>query len=152
MMNPEDLARRAVACSGWRWVLGALAVRVEPLAYCFERYDPATPVGRRYRVLEVGADFARCDGECFTLPSRSFAPDLEDAATVGCLLALVREAWGIPTLAAVYCEEAHPGQGSGWAVQSADNRIPIAGEHATEPAALVAALEAAPKRTPKETP
>jgi hypothetical protein len=145
MMTPEDLARRAVGCSGWRWMPGAVAVRVEPLAYCFEGYDPATPVGRRYRVLEVGADFARCDGECFTAPSRSFAPDLEDAATVGTLLALVREAHGNPTL---YARQLMGGPD--WVVEEPLFRTVSRGP--TEPAALVAALEAAPKRNPKETP
>jgi hypothetical protein len=73
-------------------------------------------------------------------------PDLADAATTGVLLALVREAWGDPRLVAIYCEAANPGQSEGWAVQCADNRLPLAGEHLTEAEALVAALEAAPRR------
>ena len=72
-------------------------------------------------------------------------PDLSDPATLGGLLALVREAWGDPRLAAIFCEAANAGQSEGWAVQPADNRLPVAGEdYPTEAAALVAALEAAP--------
>ncbi len=74
----------------------------------------------------------------------SSLPDLTDPATLGCLLQLVRDAWGDPRLVAIYCEPAHPGQSEGWAVQSADNRLSVAGEnYENEAAALVAALEAA---------
>jgi hypothetical protein len=63
-------------------------------------------------------------------------PDLTDPATLGCLLALVREAWGEP-LARV---EGYP---DGWRVY-----VPrvsrLVGLGPSEGAALVAALEAAP--------
>jgi hypothetical protein len=73
-------------------------------------------------------------------------PDLTDPATLGCLLTLVREAWGDPRLVVIYHgEAAYPGQSEGWAVQCADNRLPVAGEdYPSEGEALVAALEAAP--------
>jgi hypothetical protein len=116
-----DFARRAVACQRWRWVPGM-------------RWWTDDDHGR----LD---DF---QPEYMARPTDAL-PDLSDAATLGCLLALVREAWGDPRLVAIYCEAAHAGQSEGWAVQTADNRLPVAGEdHETEAAALVAALEAAP--------
>ena len=71
-------------------------------------------------------------------------PDLTDPATLGCLLAIVREAYGQFRLVAIYCDPAN-GQSDGWAVQCAENRLPVAGEgYDFEAEALVAALEAAP--------
>ncbi len=68
-------------------------------------------------------------------------PDLSDPATVGCLLALVREAWGDP--------EAHLALGAGgWILMSGESRVAEvvypspAGRIEAE--ALVAALEASP--------
>jgi hypothetical protein len=59
-------------------------------------------------------------------------PDLTDLATLGCLLALVRVAWGDPSL--------HISRGrSGWHPNCAG-----LGRYATEAEALVAALESAP--------
>jgi len=65
-------------------------------------------------------------------------PDLEDSATPGCLLVLVREAWGDLT-AFVCCV-------GGWSVvvrNGVCDRQTI-GPFATEAACLVAALESAP--------
>ena len=66
-------------------------------------------------------------------------PDLSDPATVGCLLALVREAWGDPCL--------HVGLlPARWGVWTSQN-MPLhecVGKALTEAEALVAALEAAP--------
>ncbi len=70
------LARRAVACRGWRWMPG--------MADCY---------GRRLR-----------DGDWLD-PSAEF-PDLTDPATLGCLLALVREARGEPTYLPI-CLDVH---------------------------------------------
>lgn len=93
----EDLARRAVACKGWRWMPGMLAIH---------------PNWRGYRVSHVG--LTGMHGACryaspmggvewavVPLPvptSSDVLPDLTDPATLGCLLALVREAWGDPAL------------------------------------------------------
>ena len=70
---------------------------------------------------------------------RGWLPDLTDPATVGCLLALVREAWGNP-------EMGPAGVDGRWAValvreNSRTGRIVV---RDTEAAALVAALDAAP--------
>ena len=129
-MTPDliDIARRAVACPRFRWLPGMCGCR-------WSEYDVLWRTSRVSTLPERGT-FWLAEG---------WVPDLTDPATLGCLLALVREAWRDPRLVAIYCEPAHPGQSEGWAVQSADNRMPVAGEdYATEAAALVAALEAAP--------
>jgi hypothetical protein len=67
-------------------------------------------------------------------------PDLTDPATLGCLLALVREHHKEPRLAVVP-------NGKGWSVSRVWLRSPhdrVAGVHTLEAEALVAALEAAP--------
>ena len=72
-----DLARRAVACKGWRWVPGMrwAMLRDAPLESYYGRI---------------------CDRG---LPPVSGAiPDLSDPATLGCMLALVRELYGDPGL------------------------------------------------------
>lgn len=64
-------------------------------------------------------------------------PDLADPATLGCLLALVREAWGDPYLCCVGDRE------TGWRL---DGYAAVEDIHSyrSEAEALVAALEAAP--------
>ena len=76
---------------------------------------------------------------CERLPVAGRLPDLADPATRGCLLALVREAWGDPmpmvdTL----------GAGPYWSVWS--GHVCRARGCATEAEALVVALEAAPQK------
>jgi hypothetical protein len=76
--NFEELARRAVACKRWRWMPGMMAIMTEP-------HDGETT----FRVLDyIGS---RETGAPITM-----YPDLTDPATLGCLLALVREAHGAP--------------------------------------------------------
>jgi hypothetical protein len=75
-----DLARSAVACDHWRWMPGMLwwtkAAR--------GRLDDFPPEYMRH-------------------PANAL-PDLSDPATLGCLLALVREAWRCPT---IYVRRSH---------------------------------------------
>jgi hypothetical protein len=131
------LAKRAVACKGWRWMPGMLTTQGERVVG-----ESREAWGTRLWVSLLGADsaggvFVRsfCDS------SGSCLPDLTDPATRGSLLALVREAWGD--------SEMHMALGAkGWVWLTGESRvydvvIPInAGE--TEDEALVAALEAAP--------
>jgi len=79
-MTEEQIAlsRRAVACKGWRFMGGMLV---------------ADAIGKQ-RIYDnvAGEPYWSTDG---------WLPDLTDPATLGCLLALVREAWGQATLSPV---------------------------------------------------
>ena len=139
--NLEQLGQRAVACKRWRWMPGMLAdtglriVRRDSdgyLAGCYAKY----------------AYMSACiDGVWTDAPDNTVdcLPDLTDPATLGCLLALVREAWGPEATVSVNI--------SGfWAVggariqkgKSAGHTINLGIWKATELEALVAALEVAP--------
>ncbi|MBV5336333.1 hypothetical protein JZU48_04995, partial [bacterium] len=75
--------------------------------------------------------------------SRLHDPDLPDAATLGCLLALVREAWDDEGAYAMQRSVCEGGGWALWACPPGDVNIPR-GTGATEAEALVAALEGAP--------
>ena len=66
-------------------------------------------------------------------------PDLADPATLGCLLALVRDAWNDPDLVT---RKSPQYDERGWTVESSRGFVSIG--QTAEAAALVAALEAAP--------
>ena len=81
-MTPEmeALARRSVACKGWRWMRGM-----------------SNDQGQTIDCVDLIPGKAYCgewDADMTALP------DLTDPATLGCLLALVREAWGDPSIIA----------------------------------------------------
>ena len=120
------LSRRAVACRGWRWMPGMLRLRV-------------TSPGMRDYLLREGR--VPDGGDPWVYEDWLVIPDLTDPATVGCLLALVREAWGDPTLCVVL--DTSDGR---WCVGCwEDNGIAMRGRGgATETEALVNALEGAP--------
>ena len=107
------LAHRAVACRGFRWMPG--------MADCY---------GRRLREgdwLDPAAEF----------------PDLRDPATLGCLLALVREVHE-DECACVFPIDYGPG-GVRWVARlTAGGRDMTQQVHVSEAEAIVAALEAAP--------
>ena len=128
--NLEQLGRRAVACKRWRWMPGMLSNKDLRVTRCD---DDGYVVGYYENMSYIA--------ECVS----GSTPDLSDPATLGCLLALVREAWGSEATVSVNI--------SGfWAVggariqkgKSAGHTINLGIWKATELEALVAALEVAP--------
>jgi hypothetical protein len=111
-MTENELAKRAVACKGWRWMPGMLALDTG------------------LRLDEMTDDW------------EAEVPDFSDPATLGCLLALVREAWGCKFLVAQedFCHKAL------WCVRGRGAGMPdwLAVAGMSEAEVLVAALEAAP--------
>ena len=130
-MSERELGKRAVACKGWRWMPWMLA---------------SDAGGNQHRVIEHDA------GEYITTMLRDYndahcessaravdlLPVLDDPATLGCLLALVREAqpdqgrWVMSSCCSAYGRwYTNPSRGGGR-------------DYDTEAEALVAALEDAP--------
>ncbi len=121
-----DLARRAVACKRWRWMPG---MRSLAHPYMLDGREFVAPARR----------WTESDGT----PKDGRLPDLDDPATLGCLLALVREAWGPNAWVQVIVD------GIGASVQ--DSAVIVTDREGLRYAyrgdireALVAALEAAP--------
>lgn len=122
------LARRAVACRGWRWMPGMLAVEWTAPGMSL---TGGRPVRVDERWHEVGV----------------WLPNLTDPATLGCLLALVREAMGYPNGHFPFlghCGSSPRGWFYCWAASDGSNGGGLHKYYATEAEALVAALEAAP--------
>jgi len=119
----EELARRAIACKRWRWVPGMLSAKGLRV---LRRDDDGYVVGYYANHHYIA--------EC--VPGTM--PDLWDPATFGCLLALVRQAWGAGV---------HLVPDGGWIVKGARLQngatvnLGIVAKNEAE--ALVAALEVA---------
>ena len=133
----EELAQRAVACRHWRWMPGMLAID-----FCNEEH-PARVIDAHRSVAYEDNDGAIHEGDV----SRSDVPDLTDPATLGCLLALVREVAQEPGLH-VRCMLPYAPDMSGktpppWVLHSGRGQR-WSDRYDTEAEALVAALEAAP--------
>jgi hypothetical protein len=128
-MKLEDLGRRAVACKHWRWMDGMTVHGLPTYRVVSNNCD-----GHTYRTDGYDSDSLR---DC--------VPDLSDPATLGCLLALVRKAWGRPFWVEGDPRSMgeRPDEWIGVLFEGRFATCPIV--HAsTEAEALVAALEAAP--------
>lgn len=129
----KALSRRAIACRGWTWGPGMLDL-----------------FGRRVRNVwpdDLGIHWSHIPENCVVQDADAL-PDLTDAATLGCLLALVRAAWRCVVITSPDYdydeEEARQGETViGWRAVETVRWVTV-GEGDTEAEALVAALEAAP--------
>lgn len=131
----EDLARRAVACHAWRWL-------------------PGCPTTKGAIILSVHGDgtaraFSNCGVRFWTAHTLAKAlPDIDAAPTIGCLLHLVRKAWGEQ----VWIQQCPGGSWTCWWLPDAEHgAVPCccATHSESEAEALVAALEAAPDQRTK---
>ena len=125
------LARRAVACKGFRWMPGMLTTCDLRVVDGGDEYV----IGHRSGPTKDGGGWY--DGEAAGL-----LPDLTDPATLGCLLALVREAWGNPLVGVRGWLDDEGGDDlyEYYEVMGLDDELTAD----TEAEALVAALEDAP--------
>ena len=123
-MTPADLARRAVACPQWKWMPGMrwTVFRLAPL----EDYAG--------RILD-------CDGRAPDSLAFLGLPDLTDPATLGCVMALLDEAYG-DWWAEPPASPNKRGRWAGYVWNGYLTRRIATG--ATRIEALIAALEAAP--------
>ena len=118
----SNLAKRAIACKHWRWMPGMLAMNDWRVLWSW-------PSG----TVNVGCSGSSEDR--ITPDGPLWYPDLTDPATLGCLLALVREALG--------CDCAIRRWSHGWALVDAGALSFYSHVSDTEAEALVVALEAA---------
>jgi len=101
------LARRAVACKGWRWMPGMVAIHpdVSVSRVLFGRGYSFVGAYRRELKTKSPSWWQGWSGQVqhgqygyAGFEHCTPIPDLTDPATLGCLLALVREAHGAPFL------------------------------------------------------
>lgn len=135
------LGKRAVACKGWRWMPGMRAIEGV-------LREGHSKVWQRAIDGVHGLEWSQAHGGCWDP-----VPDLRDPATLGCLLALVRESHpGCAIWVARDCvvnplddTEHMLDEREGWTVcgGSGDDYLSPYGRGSTEAEALVGALEAA---------
>lgn len=114
MADPLDLARRAVASPHWRWMRGMRTAADHPFAAPLTVLtvdQDGIPDGwlgvSEHGRLEFQSNYRTTDP--WQRIWRKALPDLTDPATLGCVMALLREEWGQPVevAALVAALEAH---------------------------------------------
>ena len=142
-MSPAsfNLSRRAVACRHWRWEPGVRSEVRTPHRRAAYRWLSGPTDGRHWGLVVIVEDKRGrpCRSVATLQPGPDDLPDLDDGATLGCLLSLVRLArmdphW-LPSMGEVeggpvYWVERPSRQRETW--------------HSSLAEVLVAALEAAP--------
>jgi hypothetical protein len=139
-----ELAKRAVACKGFRWMPGMRGWKLNnhgvPFSIRFvegvESMGALAGVGAG---KHIPSGYATCDGDW---RAEEITPDLSDPATLGCLLFLVREVWGNPCIGVRGWLDDEGGDDlyEYYEVMGLDDELTAD----TEAEALVAALEGAP--------
>ena len=128
-----ELAERLVNSSRWQWMPGMRTINGRRIAVVFGES----------RTASVLCDL-RDDANSDTEDLQGELPDLADPATLGCLLALVREEWRNPH---IWVESSTFGRRAGafigWAAPEYQPALPDI-VRATEAEALIVALESAP--------
>ena len=127
-MTNLELAKRAVVCKHWRWLPGMLTEkhgRVHDVGggMILVQSKPTAYMDNSIRLSWQGASQA--------------IPDLTDPATLGCLLAMVREAWKTQQVTVRLFDD-----GSAWIECALPGQWKIGRDSLAE--CLIAALEAAP--------
>ena len=133
-MTPKEataLAHRAVACPRWRWMPG--------MRWTVDVAGGQSLGDRSGRILTEW-DAIDDGGRVFRLGHPAMLPDLADPATLGCLLALVREAYNDPFAHVEY----ELGEWIVWATPEGRRGKYSMSVRKTEAEALVRALERAP--------
>ena len=141
-MKATELGQRVVKCEHWRWMPGMRALDFS------DEEHPARVIDHRCSVVYEDNGGAIHE----SVVSRSDVPDLDDPATLGCLLALVRAACepnrapGDWPMVCTYQSQVKKWGVGAWLNESGKATFAalVLPTFDTEAEALVAALEAAP--------
>lgn len=145
-MTNKELEKRAVACKHWRWMpgmrcvhrwTGGIRVLVDESGQQSESYV-VLPDNDGSAVMTID-ECGIMGGFPEAQSAYPFVPDLDDPATVGCLLALVREALG----GHVYVDVAKNDHATVWLVDAEGFSHNMGSDPNGEAGGLVAALESA---------